>query len=269
MSKRWRMVAVCTVAGSLLTAGALPALAAAPTATITITAKSKLEVTGDALVIYRAANSTYAVAQISGDISGAVSGDVVKLYARPFPFKKNPARLIASANAGTRYSFTVKPTIATRYQAKLVDPAGTVVSPLATVYITSGGRVATKRGCVSQPVCRPKYRVYLFLPPALIKAYVSKHWYVYLGVRLSPTSHIPPAPAWLRLHRATVSKPRRITAGVYERTVSFSFWIGNNSANWTFLACAKDSEARDGVGLPGQHGCGSDHRVPANVPYLG
>ena len=48
----------------------------------------------------------------------------------------------------------------------------------------------------------------------------------------------------------------------------FSLRIGSKSATWLFLVCARDSEARDGVGLPGRHDCGG-HRVRANVSYLG
>lgn len=85
VSKLWRMAAACTVTGSLLTAGGLPALAAAPAApTITITATSQQVITGDVLVVYRA-RYKYAVATISGDISGTMPGNVVKLYAQRSP----------------------------------------------------------------------------------------------------------------------------------------------------------------------------------------
>ncbi len=137
------------------------------------------------------------------------------------------------------------------------------------MYLTSGARVTTKRDCSSGPVCRPQYRLYVFLPAALIKRYVSKHWYTYLGVSRSTTSKYPPWPKWLYLDKkATVSRPRRITAIEYERTVGLSFWVGNDSVRWSFQVCAQDSEARDGVGLPGHHGCGV-HRVSASVAYLG
>lgn len=269
MSKLWQMAAVCSVAGSLLAAGGLPALAStrATTPSITIAATSKLEVAGDVVVLYRAANGAYTTAKISGDISGAPSGSVVKLYARPFPYQK-PARSVASAPAGSHYSFTVKPAIATRYYAVLnTSPA--VTSATKTVYLSSGARVTVKRDCVSGPVCRPQYRLYVFLPTALIKPYVSRHWVTYLGVSRSATSSYPPPPKWLYLDkRATVSRPRRVAADEYERTVGVSFWIGNDSVRWSFLVCARDFEARDGIGLPGRHGCGV-HRVSASVAYLG
>jgi hypothetical protein len=274
VSKLWRMAAVCTVAGSLLAAGGPPALAStrATTPSITIAATSKLEVAGDVVVLYRASKQAYTVARISGTVSGALSGSVVKLYAQPFPYKQ-PAKSVASATAGSQYFFTVKPAIATRYRAELFAPGSSTTrvarSATTTVYVSSGARVTVKRDCVSGPVCRPQYRLYVFLPAALIKPYVSGHWVTYLGVRRSATSSYPPRPKWLYLDkRATVSRPRRIAADEYERTVGVSFWIGNDSVRWSFLVCAKDSEARDGIGLPGQHGCGV-HRVSASVAYLG
>lgn len=271
VSKLWRTAVVCTIAGSLITAGGLPALAApaAATPTITIAARTRIEVTGDALVLYRG-NPKDLFAKITGNISGAVPGNVVRLYAQPF---SHPARLIGSASAAAHYSFTVKPAIATHYRAELVtsssDPTVVVSSAVVTVYLSSGSRVSTKRGCVSVPVCHPAYQLYLFLPSTLIRRYMSKHWYVYVGVRLAATSKPPPAPKWLYLDRhASVSGPHRITADQYERTVGFSLRIGNDSATWVFLVCAKDTEPSDGIGLPGSHGCGTG-RVRSNVAYLG
>ena len=270
MSKLWRMAAVCTVAGSLLGAG-VPAAFATTTAAvpkITIAASAKLKVGGDAIVVYHSANSSYTQATISGAITGASTSNVVKLYAQPFPYK-HPAKFVASATAGTTYSFKVKPTIATRYYAALEVSPTPINSATTTVYLTSGARVTTKRDCASGPVCRPQYRLYVFLPAALVKGYASKHWYTYLGVSRSTTSKYPPWPKWLYLDKkATVSRPRRITAIEYERTVGLAFWVGNDSVRWSFQVCAQDSEARNGVGLPGRHGCGI-HRVSARVAYLG
>jgi hypothetical protein len=292
VSKLWRTVAVCTMAGSLLAAGGLPALAAtrraatpaathsatpatqraatpaatAAPATVTIAASSKPEVAGNALVVYRTKHRSTA-AKISGSISGATGSNLVKLYAQPFPYR-HQATAIATAMETTSYSFTVKPAIATRYYVT-VETSPLVTSKPVTVYISSSSLVAVKRGCSTVPVCRPAYRLYLYLPATLIKRYIQKHWYVYVGLRLTAASNPPPGPKWLYLDkRATVSAPRRVTAQDYERTVSFPLRIGNDSATWTFLVCAKDAEATDGIGLPGRHSCGV-HRVRANVSYLG
>jgi len=271
VSKLWRIAAVVTAAGSLLAAGGLPALATNRiTRSVTIKATSRMKITGYTLVLYRGGRDS--VADITGNVSGASKGDVLKLYAQRFPYSK-PHRVIWIAGAGTRYSFKVRPFIATQYQVMLFPPASGAAplasSRIVTVYVSSGGVTVQKRGCPSGPVCRPAYRVYEYLPPAVVKAEARKHWDIYVGVRLSPTTHLPPVPKWLYLDgRATVSAPRRISASNYERTVGFSFRIGTDSARWKFLACAKDSEATDGFGLPGRHGCGV-HRVRSDVAYLG
>jgi hypothetical protein len=267
VSKLWRIAAVVTAAGSLLAAGGLPALATnRVTPSVTAKATSRMKITGDTLVLYRGGRDS--VADISGKVSGATKGDVLKLYAQRFG---NTPGVIWIARARTRYTFKVHPYIVTSYQVKLFASDNTLLASSGTVkvYVSSGGVTVQKRGCPSGPVCRPSYRVYEFLPPAVAKAEAHKHWYIYVGVRLSPTTHLPPVPKWLYLdRRATVSAPRRISASNYERTVGFSFRIGNDSARWKFLACAKDSEATDGFGLPGRHGCGL-HRVRSDVAYLG
>jgi hypothetical protein len=55
---------------------------------------------------------------------------------------------------------------------------------------------------------------------------------------------------------------------VCDLTISFTFRIGNDGSNWNFNTCDQDTEATDGIGLPGYHGCG-ETRIPASVAYLG
>ena len=42
----------------------------------------------------------------------------------------------------------------------------------------------------------------------------------------------------------------------------------NGYYDWQALTCSKDTEAADGIGLPGHHGCG-DKTVPLQYSYLG
>jgi hypothetical protein len=276
VSKFWRRTAVFAAAGSLLTLGALPALAAttaSPAITspaITITAASALRpVTGDVYVLYE--SGKYSTAKIRGDVSGAAKGDVVKLYAQPFHRKAAEVGSVklTKIEAETPYSFLVQPSIATRYHVKLFT-SGNAPPPssVVTVYVSSGGKIVQKRGCGSGAVCSPQYRFYVYLPAAVIKGDVSRHWYVYVGVKLSATG-IPGYPTWLNLDsHASISRLRRITARQYERTIGFSFRVGNDGARWLVTACVKDVEAKDGIGLPGSHGCGALH-VRRTVAYLG
>ena len=52
------------------------------------------------------------------------------------------------------------------------------------------------------------------------------------------------------------------------RLITFSFRIGNDAYDWDWDACSKDTEAEDGIGLPGHHGCG-DERILDSAPYVG
>ena len=69
----------------------------------------------------------------------------------------------------------------------------------------------------------------------------------------------PPAPRWLYLDggNASVSGARRISATEFEITITYSFTIGNDGYYFDWGACAKDTVSRDGLGLPGSHGCGA------------
>ena len=143
----WRRVTlVALTAGAAIAAqlaGVAPAQAAGPA--ITIAAASKIgPVTGYVVVAYR--QGKYASARVHGTITGATAGEVVTLYAQSFPYAKASAPVrSATLRAGgtTAYSFTVTPTLATRYKVKLFARK-TAASPLATspvknVYVTVGG----------------------------------------------------------------------------------------------------------------------------------
>jgi hypothetical protein len=248
-----------------VTSPAIPALR--------IRASSALpRVSGHVLVLFE--GGRYATARIRATITGAAPGDVVSLMASRFPFRRAPA-VIASrplTSATGSYSFTVRPRIATRYRVQLSRP-GAGLTPLArsaarTVYLTPGGRVMRKQGCGTGPFCRPAYRFYVYLPGRLVRGYLRRHWFVYVGKKRS-ARRVPRQPYWLSVDQAaTVSAPRRITRRQYEVTVGFSFYLGQDAARWNVLTCEQDTEAADGIGLPGRHGCGS-HRIRRTVAYLG
>jgi len=98
---------------------------------------------------------------------------------------------------------------------------------------------------------------------------MSKPLYLYFGLSFLP-GKAPPAPKWVLLGTSNghVTAPRRISADKYSQTVNFSFQIGNDAYTWNWASCTKDSEAEDGIGLPGHHGRG-DERVLGSASYLG
>ena len=67
---------------------------------------------------------------------------------------------------------------------------------------------------------------------------------------------------------ATVTKARRISAGEFENTLSFSFTVGDHSFSFLPDFCTRDVVGKDGLGLPGYHDCGAS-RIPSDQYYLG
>ena len=278
MLRAWRRVTfVATLAGSAAMAAQLaavvPAQAATPTVTVAATSSSP-PVTGDVFVVFR--GGKYGSARIHGTITGAAAGEVATLYAQRFPYTTaaRPVSSIALSVTGTRttYSFTVTPTLATRYQVKIFA-SKSATTPLATsprqnLYVMNSGWTTGGKTC-GRPVCHETLHLFTVLPSTALRVEMSKPFYPYFGINLS-TAGTPPPPRWLYLNAgdASVSGARRISAGEYERTLTFSFTVGNDGYDWDWTVCVKDTVSRDGLGLPGSHGCGAG-RVLRTVSYLG
>jgi hypothetical protein len=265
-------IAVVALAGGLVAAGGLPALAApAAPPGVTITATSSLKpVTGDVFVVFTAGK--FSTAQIHGLFSGA-RGEVIRLLAQPFPFKTAPvsAGSVTLNRATGSYSFTVTPTLATRYRVALyqnsTSTTALAASTLKTVYVSNLMTASRLRSC-SRPVCHQSVRVEEVVPASTLRDEISKHWYFYFGLNLSATgTPRPPGFATLDTH-ATISAPVAGGARRFTRTIIWSFRIGRDGYSFIWTACSKDTEATDGLGLPGHHGCGNP-RVSARAAYLG
>ena len=56
---------------------------------------------------------------------------------------------------------------------------------------------------------------------------------------------------------------------MYAVTIKFTFRIGNRGYFYEFNACQPDTEAKDGLNLPGHHGCGTLKEISSKRPYLG
>jgi hypothetical protein len=275
MSRPWRGLAAVTLAAVLLTTLELPASAASATSsavTITITAKSRLpRVTGDTLVIFK--DKKLATATISGSITGAASGDVATLFARPFPYTQRAVPIgtpkTLNGTSPEPYSFTVTPGIATRYQVK-VTATGTQVgsSAVRVVYVTAGSHFSNAKKC-ARPVCTQRLRVTFVIPASALRRESAKHLYFYFGLRLN-RSRIPRLPRRLKLHaHARITRLGRRSAIRFQWRITWSFRIGRRGYNFNVAVCTKDTEAKDGVGLPGHHRCGVKSFSVAKTPYLG
>ena len=266
-------IAVVVLAGGLVAASGLPALAApAVVPTVTIAAKSLFRpVTGDVFVLFNAGK--FSNAQIHGSISGATAGNVARLFVQPFPFKNAPtsAGSLTLTGPAAPYSFTVTPSLATRYQVELFANSTATIplatSPVSIVFVANKMTLSGLKAC-SRPVCRQRIRVQEQVPASTLRAEISKRWFFYFGLNLSPTT-TPPPPRVLTLDtHATISRSTQTGARTFVVTIGWSFRIGRDGFNFNFNFCNKDTEARDGLGLPGHHGCGNP-RVSASAAYLG
>ena len=278
VSKLWRGAAIA-VAGGGLVAGLAATPATASTATgsiITVNAtspnypglraKDHGKVDGYALVVYKAKNGVN-TATVSGDVTTTATNDTATLLAKPFGAKTfaavgTPVSLTPVSGVAP-YSFNVKPTVATSYQVQLAG-TDTVASSVVSVYVSAGGRTSKAHQHCSHTKCTFSFRIYTYVPTS--KAYKTespKHWYEYLAVGY------PRLPKDYTLSKtATASKATKVNAGEYQQTLTFYIPLRNGSAFWIPSACVKDTESKDGLGLPGHHGCGAK-RFSRNTLYLG
>jgi len=231
---------------------------------------------GDVFVAYD--STKYSIARISGAVKKAASGEVARLYAQPFPYQHAPVQagtVILHPNGGAAsYDFQVTPTLATRYRVKLFR-SSTASAPLGasavtTVYVVKGeADDNAKVGKCGYPVCHATLHQYEFVPASVMQVEMAKPWYLYFAVNLAPKK-IPPPPQTLMLGAGggQVTSAHRVAANEFSVTITFAFRIGYNASNWSWFACTKDDLAQDGIGLPGDHGCGAA-RLPVSDNYTG
>jgi Protein kinase domain len=217
---------------------------------------------GDVFVVYQGGQG--ASAQIHGEINGAASGEVARLYAQQFPYRSAPSPagsvVLHPSGSTAQYAFQVTPGLATRYKVELFRNAA-ATTPLArsatrTVYVTVTGRSGASQAC-SRPVCQETFHIRVLVPPSALKTEISKQWYPYFGLNLATTT-APAQPKGLLPGAGGphVSKSRRISPSEFDRTITFSFPIGNQAYSWNWTVCSMGTEAETGIGLPGSRGCG-------------
>jgi hypothetical protein len=219
-------------------------------------------------------------AEIKGTIKNVTTGEIVRVYAQQFPYTTAPVAAgsdtLNPTNGSASYAFRVTPTLATRYQVKLFAKA-TASTPLAsstitTVYVAETMIITVNNQCTSRPVCHASNVVTVYIPPSAIKAEAAKHRYAYLGAAVGPSTANPPPPATAQLGAGNITTTAAHLTGKNSLsfTITFSYTIGNNGANFVWTPCTKDTEAQDGLGLPGSHGCGNQTiSVAAADNYLG
>ena len=194
-------------------------------------------------------------ATVAGAVEGAQAGTAVALQANTFPFTSGFSTVgQTTTGSGGAYTFSPKPSLATEYRVELAsDP--TSVSAAATVYVTSRG-VSVNPPCVSHgPFCTLHIGANYTYPPAVATQEGAKPQYVYLGVRYG-TSAVHASKITLRL---TARQQR--SGSLFRVRVAISFPTPGSPYHYNWVICAKDTEAADGLGLPGHHHCG-DRSIP-------
>ena len=272
MSRLRRAIAAAILIAGVLALGQLPAVATAAVGpAVAISATSAYQpVKGDVVVVYQ--GGSYASATISATVTDATVGDTATLEAQPFGGTSTPVDSVLVSSASQTISFTpVTPDVATTYTVQLTAQGSTTpvaTSPAQVVYVVNSGKSSGVKRC-TRPVCHETLRIVEYVPPSALKTEMAKRVYAYFGLNLGGQK-IPPSPTSVTLNagHASVSKAKELAAGKFTFNVSYKFTIGNHSYYWQWVACAKDNEAADGLGLPGSHGCG-DRRLKLNFKYLG
>ncbi len=269
------VAAGAAIAAQLAASAPAHATPTAPAPAITIAVTSRFRpVTHDVFVVFQAGPSTSAA--VHGTIAGAAAGDVAVLFGQEFPYKKPAVRLVSQrlASGKAAYSFTVTPVLATRYAVRLFANGSPKAPQLATsralnLYVIGNGLVSTGAVHCAVPTCRVTVKVFSIVPPTTLRTEIAKPIHPYFGLSLG-TVTVPPPPKWMILDggHARVTRALRLSPVKFEHTVSFTFTTGTHSFSWAQFTCFRDSEPRDGLGLPGYHSCGAA-RVLRTVPYLG
>jgi serine/threonine protein kinase len=138
----------------------------------------------------------------------------------------------------------------------------------ADMPVTTTGTSGNTQTC-SRPVCHQTFHMHVLVPAAALKSEISKQWYPYSGLNLAPAKE-PASPTVLLLGAGDphVTKSQQVSADESDVSITFSFRIGTDAYSWNWNICSTGTEAEDGIGLPGHHGCGSE-RVLASASYLG
>jgi serine/threonine protein kinase len=281
--RRGRVVAAATAAVAVLavvgvTGGILGSHHNPPApqmGSFAIAAASPLaKTTGDVYVVYNAGNDSSAT--LSGQIPHVTSGEVAQLYAQQFPYDSAPTRagsaVLNPSGSTAAYSFQVTPTLATRYKVELFQNSSETTplasSPNTTVYVAVAAITPSSQTC-ARPVCTETLTSHVYVPPPALKTEMAKRWYTYFNLVLAPV--VEPAPPTLLLlgdGNPHVDPSTQIAPNEYQFVVTFQFTIGTNAYYWRWTKCTIDTEAQDGIGLPGSHGCGAPS-TNANQSYLG
>ena len=198
---------------------------------------------------------------VKGQLSTHQSGVGLVLETSRFPFS-SPFGQTRTTTTGPNgdYLFGFKPTLATRVRVRLAsDPSvhsGTPTSYVIANYTSVKCSVTTKSGKTNK-CTNPGHgdltihlSYHLTWPQSAYAKESAKQVYVYYGQHNGSAN--PPGSLQLR---KTV---KQTALGNNKTEVKVSYFVHAPTTAWSYhlATCVKFTEATDGVGLPGHHGCG-------------
>ena len=206
--------------------------------------------------------------KIAGRLESGARGVRIVLVADRFPFDAFHRAATAKTRKGGRYSFKVKPKLATKYRVRLASkPARS--SRVATVYVDDNARLVSCSFCGGRAAPRGPghytFRVTYIVryPPSI--DYPARRWYHYWGVRKGSKTRPPRRVKFLKTSHA-----KRLGPGREKLTFSHRYRAPRGAYSFRWTACTRSSYAHDGFGVPGHHHCGDRAiRYPAYLKYLG
>jgi hypothetical protein len=255
-----------------LSASALPASAGVTRGTADLHATSRNPVvTSYTWVTY--GRSGYTNATLRGTATGFSSGAVVRLYAQSFPFHAASAPIrsavLTDKDGSSSYAFAVTPAVATRYRVRVFSSStatkSEASSALLVVYAATNGVGSSSNGCTGAKCTLSVHLTYV-VPKSAIAVERRKHQYVYLDLPKAPNG-VQPGPTTYQLVKARLSAPSvkghdiRFSIRISYAKPAYSYW-------YYWEVCDRDSVGRDGLGLPGRHGCGN-RTLAASSTYVG
>jgi hypothetical protein len=245
----------------------------APVIAVTAASANNL-VAGNVYVYYKVAG--LATATITATVSRGIKGEVAELTGQIYPFTTKPTVLRSVPITGRyqRLSFSVKPSLETRYRVEVLRSAGApktlAISPVSTVYVALIARYEYTRNKCPRPNCFVTIAFRVPVAHAALQTELAKHVYFYWGINLATSGPEPPDPTKLDLQKLTTdpATPGR-SGGEYLMILAFKFTVNQDAYRWHWNICTKASLSVDGVGLPGPGQCGRDTIAGSTPGYLG
>lgn len=257
ISKLGRWCALLALAAGLVATGANPVMASPDSYSMTsVRVHTGLGAVDGYMVLQYLWPGT-SVAIISGYINGVQTGDVVALLAKPFGTKSFAPtgkwdRLSRNGGKPARFTFTVQPPLETTYEVQVTTASQVDItsSPLA-IYVLPGGSDTNSRIRCAHGKCTWSWVSDQLVPASAYSTEIAKRYFFYFGAARHRPTYL------YRYGDASASRRHNISPHEYQVTLTLHFPEPPSQDIEFAEACTKNSERKDGIGLPRPTGCGA------------